>query len=139
MTKMRILVTQNTKINIGKSLFENDVFTKNLWMFLAISVLHFILSYLCPFFLKLVSHTCVHTGTVCPHLIQNLALNQKNSLNYILCLVSPSRLPTAVLFLSCWWVSELAALVRASAVGLLLPYLVPCRRDSQDPNHTFPP
>ena len=105
--------------------------------FLAILVLHFISLYLCPFFLKLVSHTHVHTGIVHPLLIQNLAPNLKNSLNYILCLVSPSQLPTAVLFLSCWQVSEFAALVRASAVGLLLLYLAPCRRDIRTPNALF--
>ena len=137
MTKMRVLVTQNTKINIGESLFKNDVFAKISQNFLAISVLHFISSYLCPFFLKLVTHTHVHTGTVPPCLTQNLAPNQKNSLDYILCLVSPSQLPTAVLFWSCWQVSGFAALVRASVVGLLLPYLVPCRRDNQDPDTSF--
>ena len=76
--------------------------------FLAISVLHFISSYLCPFFLKLVSHTHVHTGTVPPHLTQNLAPNWKNSLGYISCSVSPSQLSTAVLFLVMllgFWVS----------------------------------
>ena len=80
MTKMRILVTQSTKINIGQSLFENDVFAKISWNF---QPFQFFILYLCPFVLKLASRTHVHTGIVHPCLIQNLALNQKNSLNYI--------------------------------------------------------
>ena len=81
MTIMRVLVIQNTKINIGDSLFKNDVIAKISWNF---SLFQFILSlsYLCSFLLKLRSHTHVHTDTVPPPLTQNLAPNQKNSLDY---------------------------------------------------------
>ena len=99
---MRVLVIQNTKINIGELLFENDVIAKNSLNFRSFQF--FSLSHhTCALsFLKLVSHTHVHTDTVLPGLTPNIAPNQKNSLDYTLCLVSPSQLPTAVLFWSCW-------------------------------------
>ena len=102
---------------------------------LSISVLHCILSYL--HFLKLVSRTHAHICILLLHLIQNLALNQKNSLDYIYYSVSPSLLPIAILSWSCCLVSELAALVRAFAVDFLLLYPAPCRRDNQVPIHIF--
>ena len=95
---------------------------------LSVSVLHCILSYL--HFLKLVSHTCAHIDILLLCLIKNLALNWKNSLDYIYYLVSSSLLPIAVLSWSCCPVSELAALVRAFDVDFLLLYPAPCRRDS---------
>ena len=102
---------------------------------LSISVLHLSLSYLHS--LKLVSHTHAHISILLLHLIQNLALNWKNSLNYICYLVSPFLLPIAVLSWSCCPVSELAALVRAFAVDFHLVYPAPCRRDNQVPIHIF--
>ena len=33
MTRMKVLVTQNSKINIDKSFFENNVVAKNSWNF----------------------------------------------------------------------------------------------------------
>ena len=102
---------------------------------LFISVLHLSLSYLHSF--KLVSRTRAHINILLLHLIQNLALNWKNSLNYICYLVSPFLLPTVVLSSSCCPVCELAALVRAFAVDFHLVYPVPCRRDNQVPIHIF--
>ena len=102
---------------------------------LSISVLHLSLSYLHS--LKLVSRTHAHINILLLHLIQNLALNQKNSLNYICYLVSPFLLPIAVLSWSCCPVSELVALVRAFAVDFHLVYPVPCRRDNWVPIHIF--
>ena len=102
---------------------------------LSVSVLHCILSYL--HFLILVSCTRAHIDILLLCLILNLALNQKNSLDYIYYLVSPSLHPIAVLSWSCCPVSELAALVRAFAVDFLLLYPAPCRRDNWVPIHIF--
>ena len=102
---------------------------------LSVSVLHCVSSYL--HFLKLVSRTHAHIDILPPHLIQNLALNWKNSLDYIYYLVIPSLLPIAVLSWSCCPVSELMALVRAFEVDFLLLYPAPCRRDNQVPIHIF--
>ena len=102
---------------------------------LSISVLHLCLSYLHS--LELVSHTCAHIGNLVLHLIWNLALNWKNSLNYICYLVSPFLLPIAVLSWSCCLDSELVALVRSFAVDFYLVYPAPCRRDNQVSIHIF--
>ena len=87
--------------------------------------------------LKLMSHTHVCINILLLHLIQNLALNQKNSLNYIYYSVFPFLLPIAVLSWSCCPVSELAALVRAFAVDFHLVCPAPCRRDNQVPIHIY--
>ena len=102
---------------------------------LSISVLHLHLSYLHS--LKLVSHTRAHINILHLCLIQNLALNQKNSLNYICYLLSPFLLPIVVLSWSCCLVSEPVALIRAFAVDFYLVYPVPCRRDNWFPIHIF--
>ena len=93
---------------------------------LSVSVLHLHVSYL---------HSLIDILLLC--LIQNLALNWKNSLNYIYYLVSPFLLPIAVLSWSCCLVSELTALVRAFAVDYHLVYPAPCRRDNWVPIHIF--
>ena len=55
-------------------------------------------------------HTHVGTDIVHPHLIQNKALNQKNNQGFTFHSVSPSPVPTAVLF---WSHSECQALLLA--------------------------
>ena len=113
--------------------FLKMMLLQNIMKLLSVSVLHFRLSYLHS--LKLVSHTHVRIDILLLCLIQNLALNQKNSLNYICYLVSPFLLPIVVLSWSCCLVSELVALVRAFTVDFHLVYPAPCRRDYQVPIH----
>ena len=93
-------------------------------------------AFIIPHSLKLVSHTCAHIDILLLCLIQNLALNEKNSQNYICYLFSPFLLPIAVLSWSCP-VSELEALVRAFAADFHLVYPAPCRRDNLVPIHIF--
>ena len=115
--------------------FSKTMLSQNIMKILSVSVLHFCLSYLHS--LKLMSCTRVYIDILLLCLIQNLALNWKNSPNYICYLVSPFLLPIAVLPWSCCPVSELVALVRAFAVDFHLIYPAPCRRDNQVPIHIF--